>query len=430
MDMIKKIKGIEIIDSRGIPTIEAEFFLESGFSGCASVPSGASTGSNEAVELRDKNKDRYFGKGVTKAVFNVNNIINDSLVGQNIDSQKSIDSLLIDLDGTPNKSHLGANAILAVSLAYARASANSKGLHLYESLSRSNNYISPVPMMNILNGGSHAENNVDIQEFMIIPIGVDSFSEAVRCGAEVFHSLKEILSKRGLNTAVGDEGGFAPDFSSNEEALIAISEAVDISGYTLGRDVFLGLDVASTEIYSEGFYYLESENKKFDSKDFCFYLEDLVSRYPIISIEDGMAEDDWSGWELMSKRFDKRIQLVGDDLFVTNTKLLSKGISRKIANSILIKPNQIGTLSETLDAIDMASGADYSSVISHRSGETEDNIIADISIATSATQIKTGSLCRSDRLSKYNQIMRIENNLGKNIQYASFDAFNFSLSND
>tara|TARA_B100001250_G_scaffold414562_1_gene453901 strand:+ start:5143 stop:6435 length:1293 start_codon:yes stop_codon:yes gene_type:complete len=430
MDIIKEVKGIEIMDSRGMPTVEAEVFLESGFSGRASVPSGASTGSNEAVELRDKNKDRYFGKGVTKAVSNVNNTINDSLVGQNIDSQRSIDSLLIDLDGTPNKSNLGANALLAVSLAYARASANSKGLHLYESLSRSNNYISPVPMMNILNGGSHAENNVDIQEFMIIPIGVDSFSEAVRCGVEVFHTLKAILSKRGLNTAVGDEGGFAPDLSSNEDALIVISEAVEIAGYTLGRDVFLGLDVASTEIYSEGIYYLESENKKFDSKDFCFYLEELISRYPIISIEDGMAEDDWSGWELMSQRFDKRIQLVGDDLFVTNTKILSKGISRKVANSILIKPNQIGTLSETLDAIDMANKASYSSVISHRSGETEDNIIADISIATSAKQIKTGSLCRSDRLSKYNQIMRIENNLGKNITYASFDAFKCLLSDD
>ena len=424
MDTIKKIKGIEIIDSRGMPTVEAEVLLDSGSIGRASVPSGASTGSKEAIELRDLDKSRYFGKGVTKAVSNINESIHNALVGQTIDSQRSIDSMLIELDGTSNKSRLGANSILAVSLAYAKASALNQGLSLYQSLSSFENYTSPVPMMNILNGGSHAENNIDIQEFMIIPIGLDSFSEAVRCGVEIFHSLKEILSKRGLNTAVGDEGGFAPDLSSNEDALKIISDAIENSDYTLGRDVFLGLDVASTEIYSEGLYYLKSEDKKFNSKDFCLYLEDLVSKYPIISIEDGMSEDDWLGWEFMSERFSNRIQLVGDDLFVTNTMLLSKGISKNVANSILIKPNQIGTLSETLDAISMADEASYSSIISHRSGETEDSTISDISIGTNATQIKTGSLCRSDRLAKYNQILRIEKDLGKNIKYASFDAFN------
>ncbi|OUU79221.1 MAG: phosphopyruvate hydratase [Gammaproteobacteria bacterium TMED78] len=424
MDTIKKIKGIEIIDSRGMPTVEAEVLLDSGSIGRASVPSGASTGSKEAIELRDLDKSRYFGKGVAKAVSNINESIHNALVGQTIDSQRSIDSMLIELDGTSNKSRLGANSILAVSLAYAKASALNQGLSLYQSLSSFENYTSPVPMMNILNGGSHAENNIDIQEFMIIPIGLDSFSEAVRCGVEIFHSLKEILSKRGLNTAVGDEGGFAPDLSSNEDALKIISDAIENSDYTLGRDVFLGLDVASTEIYSEGLYYLKSEDKKFNSKDFCLYLEDLVSKYPIISIEDGMSEDDWLGWEFMSERFSNRIQLVGDDLFVTNTMLLSKGISKNVANSILIKPNQIGTLSETLDAISMADEASYSSIISHRSGETEDSTISDISIGTNATQIKTGSLCRSDRLAKYNQILRIEKDLGKNIKYASFDAFN------
>ena len=407
-----------------MPTVEAEVLLDSGSIGRASVPSGASTGSKEAIELRDLDKSRYFGKGVAKAVSNINESIHNALVGQTIDSQRSIDSMLIELDGTSNKSRLGANSILAVSLAYAKASALNQGLSLYQSLSSFENYTSPVPMMNILNGGSHAENNIDIQEFMIIPIGLDSFSEAVRCGVEIFHSLKEILSKRGLNTAVGDEGGFAPDLSSNEDALKIISDAIENSDYTLGRDVFLGLDVASTEIYSEGLYYLKSEDKKFNSKDFCLYLEDLVSKYPIISIEDGMSEDDWLGWEFMSERFSNRIQLVGDDLFVTNTMLLSKGISKNVANSILIKPNQIGTLSETLDAISMADEASYSSIISHRSGETEDSTISDISIGTNATQIKTGSLCRSDRLAKYNQILRIEKDLGKNIKYASFDAFN------
>ena len=414
---IHNIIAREILDSRGNPTVEVDVHLSDGAFGRAAVPSGASTGKYEAVELRDRDNSRFLGKGVKKAVNNVNTTIADAIIGLDAFNQKYIDNIMIELDGTPNKSNLGANSILGVSIAVAKAASNAKNIPLYKYLNNNSIYTMPIPMMNIINGGSHADNNVDFQEFMIFPIGANSFSNALQMGTEIFHELKKVLRDSLLNTAVGDEGGFAPDFSSNEEALIAISEAVDISGYTLGRDVFLGLDVASTEIYSEGFYYLESENKKFDSKDFCFYLEDLVSRYPIISIEDGMAEDDWSGWELMSKRFDKRIQLVGDDLFVTNTKLLSKGISRKIANSILIKVNQIGTLTETINAIQLADRAGYSSVSSHRSGETEDSTIADLAVAMNTGQIKTGSASRSDRMAKYNQLLRIEEELGDTALY-------------
>ncbi len=427
MSKIRDVRGIEILDSRGNPTVEAEVTLESGTIGRAAAPSGASTGAREAVELRDGDDERYLGRGVAQAVANVNGELRAAVIGMETADQRGLDEGLIALDGTPNKSRLGANAILAVSLANAHAAAADRGLSLYRHLRNLDSYVMPVPMMNIINGGAHADNSVDIQEFMIIPVGAPSFSEALRYGAEIFHALKAVLSQRGLSTAVGDEGGFAPDLESNEAALQTIAVAVENAGYTLGREIYLGLDVASSEIYSDGSYRLQSEDRRFEPAEFSGYLEDLVARYPIISIEDGMAEDDWDGWQIHSERLRDSIQLVGDDLFVTNTDIFSKGIERKIANSILIKPNQIGTLTETLGAIDMATAADYSAVVSHRSGETEDTTIADISVATSATQIKTGSLCRSDRLAKYNQLLRIERDLGAGARYAGAEAFPVTL---
>ena len=427
MSKIRDARGIEILDSRGTPTVEAEVTLESGEIGRAAVPSGASTGAREAVELRDGDDERYLGKGVTQAVANVNGELRDAVIGMESAEQQLLDQRLIALDGTSNKSRLGANAILAVSLANARAAAAAQGLPLFRHLASLDSYVMPVPLMNIINGGAHADNSVDIQEFMIIPVGAPSFSEALRYGAEIFHALKAVLSRRGLNTAVGDEGGFAPDLASNEAALETIVEAVEDAGYTLGREIYLGLDVASSEFFTDGSYHLHSEDRHFEAAAFADYLEDLVARYPIISVEDGMAEDDWDGWQIHSERLRDSVQLVGDDLFVTNTDILSKGIERKIANSILIKPNQIGTLTETLEAIEMAAGADYSAVVSHRSGETEDTTIADIAVATSATQIKTGSLCRSDRLAKYNELLRIEKALGADARYAGAEAFPVTL---
>jgi enolase len=418
MATIKDVTGLEILDSRGFPTVEAEVALDSGARGRAAVPSGASTGSREAIELRDGDPERYSGKGVRQAVANVNGEIRKALLGRPVDDQHDLDRVLIDLDGTANKGRLGANAILAASLAAAHARAADRDLPLYASLAERESYTMPVPMMNIINGGVHADNSVDIQEFMIVPIGAPSFAESLRYGAEVFHALKKVLSERGLNTAVGDEGGFAPDLASNEEALRVIAEAVDRAGYTLGREIFLGLDVASSEFYRDGRYRLESEQRSFDSKEFTAYLEDLLARYPIVSVEDGMAEDDWDGWAHLSERMRDRVQLVGDDLFVTNTEILAEGIRRKIANSVLIKPNQIGTLTETVAAIDMAVEAAYTAVVSHRSGETEDATIADLAVASAATQIKTGSLSRSDRLAKYNQLLRIERELGDRAKFA------------
>jgi enolase len=423
MAEIRDVTALEVLDSRGFPTVESEVLLASGARGRAAVPSGASTGSREAIELRDGDAERYLGKGVRKAVAHVEGEIRSALLGLSIDDQAALDQVLIELDGTDNKARLGANATLAVSLAAAHALAAERGRPLFMSLADRDEYTMPVPMMNILNGGAHADNSVDIQEFMILPVGAPSFAESLRYGAEIFHSLKKVLSERGLNTSVGDEGGFAPDLDSNEEALGVIAEAVDRAGYTLGRDIFLGLDVASTEFYRDGQYRLESEGRYFDSTEFAAYLEDLLARYPIISVEDGMAEDDWDGWAYLSKRMRDRVQLVGDDLFVTNCRILSEGIDRQIANSILIKPNQIGTLTETVAAIDMAVAADYSAVVSHRSGETEDATIADIVVATAATQIKTGSLSRSDRLAKYNQLLRIERLLGNRARYAGPAAF-------
>lgn len=427
MSKIKDVRGIEIIDSRGNPTVEAEVVLESGVIGRAAAPSGASTGAREAVELRDGDTARYLGKGVLSAVANINGELRDAAIGSDSDEQQQLDESLIALDGTPNKARLGANAILAVSLANVQASAAEQGLPLFRYLDDSSDYIMPVPMMNIINGGAHADNSVDIQEFMILPIGAPSFSEGLRYGAEVFHALKSVLHSRGLNTAVGDEGGFAPNLESNEAALETIGEAVEKAGYTLGREIYLGLDVASSEFYSDGKYHLESEDRHFEPAEFSNYLEDLVARYPIVSIEDGMSEDDWDGWQIHSDRLRDSLQLVGDDLFVTNTGILEKGIEQKIANSILIKPNQIGTLTETLQAISMAVGADYSAVVSHRSGETEDATIADIAVGTAATQIKTGSLCRSDRLAKYNQLLRIERDLGTAASYAGAAGFPITL---
>jgi len=423
MSKIKDVNGIEILDSRGNPTVEAEVILESGAHGTAAAPSGASTGSREAVELRDADPKRYLGRGVLAAVHNVNAEIRDGVVGLDAADQAALDRRLIELDGSPNKSRLGANALLAVSLASAKAHASEQGLALFESLAARDDYTMPVPMMNIINGGAHADNSVDIQEFMILPVGAPSFSEALRYGAEIFHALRKVLNSRGLNTAVGDEGGFAPDLESNEAALQTIAEAVESAGYTLGREIYLGLDVASSEFFADGVYRLSSERREFEAQEFSAYLEDLVARYPIISIEDGMAEDDWHGWKVLSDRLGARVQLVGDDLFVTNTAILQRGIEEGIGNSILIKPNQIGTLTETLEAIDMATQADYSAVVSHRSGETEDTTIADIAVATSATQIKTGSLCRSDRLAKYNQLLRIEKSLGTRAVYPGYRAF-------
>ncbi len=427
MSAIIEVAGIEILDSRGNPTVEAEVKLESGARGRAAVPSGASTGSREAVELRDGDVSRYLGKGVSGAVANVNGEIAAAVIGMEGEDQQALDARLMELDGTPNKGRLGANAILAVSLASAKAAACEAGQPLYRSFADRQSYGMPVPMMNIINGGAHANNSVDIQEFMILPVGAPSFSESLRYGAEIFHALRKVLDQRGLNTAVGDEGGFAPNLGSNEAALQVIADAVEEAGFTLGREIFLGLDIASSEFYSDGRYHLESEDRHFDPAEFCGYLEDLVARYPIVSIEDGMAEDDWDGWAILSERLGDRIQLVGDDLFVTNTTILKAGIEKNIANSILIKPNQIGTLTETIEAIDVAVAADYTAVVSHRSGETEDTTIADIAVGTAATQIKTGSLSRSDRLAKYNQLLRIEMKLGDSATFSGPQAFPMSL---
>ena len=406
------IRAREILDSRGNPTVEAEVEVEGGFTGSAGVPSGASTGSREALELRDKDPSRYLGKGVLKAVENINTRLREMLIGREVQAQADIDQMMIDMDGTENKGNLGANAMLAVSLATAAAAAKAKGLQLYEYLAELDGspgrYSMPVPMMNILNGGEHADNNVDIQEFMVQPVGAATFTEALRCGAEIFHTLKGVLSSNGLSTAVGDEGGFAPNLPSNEAALQMIMEAIDKAGYRAGEDVFLALDCAASEFYKDGSYVLSGEDQQFNSEGFSDYLADLVDRYPILSIEDGLDESDWDGWAYLTKILGDRIQLVGDDLFVTNPAILKKGIDEGVANSILIKVNQIGTLSETLEAIKLARKAGYTTVISHRSGETEDTTIADLAVATAAGQIKTGSLCRSDRVAKYNRLLRIE----------------------
>ena len=425
MFTITKIQGREIIDSRGNPTIEAEIFLSDGSFGRAAVPSGASTGSREAVELRDGNIERYLGQGVLNAVDNVNKIISKELLNSNFNNQKELDQILIKLDGTPNKSNLGANSMLAVSMAFSKACSRSKNTPLFRYFGDSSNM--PIPMMNIINGGAHADNSIDIQEFMIIPVGASSFKESLRYGVEVFHALKSVLKKQSLNTAVGDEGGFAPNLKSNREALDTISEAIRISGLKEKKDILLGLDVASSEFYREGHYYLDSEGLRFDASGFSDFLKDLVDSYPIISIEDGMDESDWEGWSILSGALGKRIQLVGDDLFVTNTKILQKGIKDEIANSILIKPNQIGTISETINAIELAIASEYSAIISHRSGETSDSTISDIAVGTRATQIKTGSLSRSDRISKYNQLLRIEEYLGDNAFYKPDEAFSVPL---
>ena len=423
MPAITRIHAREILDSRGNPTLEAEVTLSDGTVGSAAVPSGASTGAREAVELRDGDAGRYLGKGVLKAVANVNGEINDALNGMEATQQRAIDERLIALDGTDNKGRLGANALLGASLAIAHAAAKSAGVSLFEYLAGEGEYRLPVPMMNILNGGAHASNSVDIQEFMVMPVGFDRFSEALRCGTEIFHALKKVLSARGLSTAVGDEGGFAPDLPSNEAAIEAILEATEAAGYTPGDQVWIALDAASSEFYENGQYHLASENRRFDAEGFAGVLADWVGRYPIISIEDGMAEDDWDGWAALTRRISEGVQLVGDDLFVTNTRIFQQGIEQNIGNSILIKFNQIGTLTETLDAIEMARRSNYSAVISHRSGETEDTTIADLAVASSATQIKTGSLCRSDRVAKYNQLLRIEEMLGEKAVYAGAEAF-------
>jgi enolase len=423
MSAIVDVIAREILDSRGNPTIETDVLLESGIIGRAAVPSGASTGSKEAVELRDGDKQRYFGKGVLKAVENVNTEICEAIIGLDAEEQTFIDRTLIDLDGTDNKSRLGANALLSVSLAVAKAAAEESGLPLYRYLGGAGPKNLPVPMINIINGGAHASNSSDMQEFMIIPVGSASFREAIRCGAEIFHTLKNILAKRGLATTVGDEGGFAPRLSSNEEALQLIMEAIETAGYLPGSDVVIGLDCASSEFYKEGKYILKADNLELTSAQFVDYLAAWTDKYPILSIEDGMSEFDWDGWKLLTDRLGKSIQLVGDDLFVTNTKILREGIRKGVANSILIKVNQIGTLTETFAAIEMAKQAGYTSVISHRSGETEDTTIADIAVATNAMQIKTGSLSRSERIAKYNQLLRIEEELGDAANYAGREAF-------
>lgn len=425
MAKIVDIRAREVLDSRGNPTVEADVILDDGSIGRAAVPSGASTGEREAVELRDGDKCRYLGKGVLKAVGNVKGEIRDALLGKDANTQADIDQTMIDLDGTDNKGRLGANALLAVSMANIRAAAISQGKSVYQLLG--NGTTLPVPMMNIINGGSHADNSVDIQEFMILPVGAPSFSEALRWGTEIFHELKKVLNERGLNTAVGDEGGFAPNLESNEAALGIILEAIERAGYKAGSEIFLGLDVASSEFCENGVYNLESEGKTFDSEGFASYLVELVNKYPIISIEDGMDENDWDGWKILTDKLEGRIQLVGDDLFVTNTSIFAEGIEKGIANSILIKLNQIGTVTETVAAIDMAAAANYTSVSSHRSGETEDDFIADLSVATKSSQIKTGSLCRSDRMAKYNQLLRIEEALGDQATYAGKDGFFISL---
>jgi enolase len=420
---IVDIRGREVVDSRGNPTVEADVELDDGTVGRAAVPSGASTGTREAVELRDGDASRYLGKGVLHAVQHVNGVLRDSLVGRDPMDQPAIDRRMCELDGTDNKSRLGANAILAVSLATAHAAARARKLPLYRHLGGSDAVVLPVPMMNIVNGGAHADNSLDIQEFMVVPAGLPSYREALRCGAEIFHRLKKILNERGLATAVGDEGGFAPNLPSNEAALGVILEAIEKAGYHPGHDVWLGLDVASTEFHRHGSYQLASEGRKFSAAQFADYLAQLADRYPILTIEDGMAEADWEGWATLTRRLGQKLQLVGDDLFVTNTEILARGIAEQVANAILIKPNQIGTLTETLAAIEMATRAGYAAVVSHRSGETEDSTIADIAVGTSATQIKTGSLSRSDRIAKYNQLLRIEEQLGARARYAGRDAF-------
>ena len=424
MANIKDIQGREILDSRGNPTVEADVLLDDGSMGRAAVPSGASTGTREAVELRDGDASRFQGKGVTRAVAAINGEIRDAVVGRDAEAQGEIDQAMIELDGTENKARLGANALLAVSLATAQAQARCNGVPLYRYLNADGPYQLPVPMMNIINGGAHASNSVDLQEFMIVPVGASSLREAVRYGAEVFHALKSVLHGRGLSTTVGDEGGFAPDLPSNEAAIEVILEAIDKTGFKAGTDICLALDPASSEFYRDGKYYLESENRVLDAQGFGDYLAAWVDQYPIISIEDGMAEDDWDGWKLHTEKLGGRIQLVGDDLFVTNTAILQRGIDAEIANSILIKPNQIGTLTETLAAIELATGAGYTAVVSHRSGETEDVVIADIVVGSDATQIKTGSLSRSDRVAKYNRLMRIEEQLGGAGRYPGTAAFN------
>jgi enolase len=422
MSAISNIHAREILDSRGNPTVEADVTLASGAFGRAAVPSGASTGKREANELRDGDKKRYLGKGVKQAVANVNGAIRQKLLGQDAKNQAGIDKLMIDLDGTETKSKLGANAILAVSLAVARAAAADAKLPLYRYLMPKGPYLLPVPMMNIINGGAHADNNVDMQEFMVLPLGAPTFSEALRCGAEIFHALKKVLHDQGLNTAVGDEGGFAPNLPSNESAIQVILQSIDKAGYKAGGDVYLGLDVASSEFYKDGHYVLDGGKQKLTSSEIVSLYESWVNKYPIVTIEDGCAEDDWDGWAELTKRLGARVQLVGDDLFVTNSKILKEGIKLGIANSILIKVNQIGTLSETLDAIRIAKEAGYTGVMSHRSGETEDSVIADLAVATNVGQIKTGSLSRSDRVAKYNQLLRIEEALGSEARYAGRDA--------
>lgn len=421
MAKIVDIKGREVLDSRGNPTVEADVLLDNGIIGSACAPSGASTGSREALKLRDGDKSRYLGKGVLKAVANINGPIRDLLKGADPSDQKALDHAMIKLDGTENKGSLGANAILAVSLAAAKAAAQDQDLPLYAHIANLNGtpgvYSMPVPMMNIINGGEHADNNVDIQEFMVQPVGAKSFSEGLRMGTEIFHHLKAVLKARGLSTAVGDEGGFAPNLASNEDALKVISEAVANAGYKLGTDVTLALDCAASEFYEDGKYNLSGEGQVFTAEGFADYLKGLTERYPIISIEDGLDESDWAGWKILTDKIGEKTQLVGDDLFVTNTKILKEGIDKKIANSILIKFNQIGTLTETLEAIQMAKAAGYTAVISHRSGETEDSTIADLAVGTAAGQIKTGSLCRSDRVSKYNQLLRIEEQLNGKAKY-------------
>ena len=420
---IQKINAREVLDSRGNPTVEADVTLTNGIVGRAIVPSGASTGQREALELRDGDKNRYLGKGVLKAVNFINTEINSALQDLEVSNQKMIDQTMIDLDGTETKSRLGANSILAVSLACAKANAKSQNQSLFRSFNFSNSFQLPVPMMNIINGGEHANNSVDIQEFMIIPAGAPSFKEALRYGTEIFHHLKAVLDKKGLNTAVGDEGGFAPDLKSNEEALEVIIEAIKCAGYTPGKDIFIGIDAASSEFYEDGTYNLKSEGLKLTNTEFVDYLASWVKKYPIISIEDGMDENDWEGWEMLTHKLANSVQLVGDDLFVTNSEILAKGIDNNIANSILIKVNQIGTLSETFDAMKIALDANYTCVMSHRSGETEDTTIADLAVATSCGQIKTGSLSRSDRLAKYNRLLRIEEELGSKAIYPGLNAF-------
>jgi enolase len=422
MSEIVDVRGREILDSRGNPTIETDVITADGAIGRAMVPSGASTGSREALELRDGDKSRYQGKGVLKAVSHINGPLKDALLGMDVTDQAGIDQTMIDLDGTENKANMGANALLGCSLAAAHAAAQERALPLYRSLS-TGPYRMPVPMMNIINGGAHADNSVDMQEFMILPVGAGSIREAVRYGAEVFHALQSVLKGRGMATTVGDEGGFAPNLPSNEAAIEVILEAIDKAGFQAGSDIYLGLDTASSEFYEDGRYNLASEGRKFTAEEFVDYLVKWVDQYPIITLEDGMDESDWAGWKLLTEKLGKRIQLVGDDLFVTNTKILQRGIDEQITNSILIKVNQIGTLTETLAAIQMAKNAGYSSVISHRSGETEDTTIADLVVATGVGQIKTGSLSRSDRVAKYNQLMRIEDQLGEDAVYAGKDAF-------